>query len=116
MSLPLRRLLPHKPLHIHPPSPTIYKRPFTLTLTKSYAEGDTGAPRLHGDSWTKREKAAEDMYIKGRENNLIMLLKEKIAAQEAVLEKDRAILAAMEDQYAHVVEGTFDTGGKVGEI
>ncbi|KXS95206.1 hypothetical protein AC578_6938, partial [Pseudocercospora eumusae] len=71
------------------------------TCTKHFAEGDTGSPRVHGhgDTWTKREKAAEDLYIKGREKNMMMLLKEKIAAQEAVLEKDRAILSALEDQY-----------------
>ncbi|KXT18760.1 hypothetical protein AC579_8212 [Pseudocercospora musae] len=93
------------------PSMYLAKRPFSISLPKRYAEGDTGSPRLHGDTWTKREKAAEDLYIKGREKNIMMLLKEKIAAQEAVLEKDRAILSALEDQYGHVVEGTYDTAG-----
>lgn len=32
------------------------------------------------------------------------MLREKIAAQEAILAKDRAILAAMEDQYGYVEE------------
>ncbi|KAF7187102.1 ATPase inhibitor, mitochondrial, partial [Pseudocercospora fuligena] len=89
------------------------KRFNPLSIKRCFAEGDTGSPRLHGDSWTKREKATEDLYIKGREKNIMMLLKEKIAAQEAVLEKDRAILSAMEDQYGHLVEGTYDTAGQI---
>ena len=48
---------------------------------KRLAEGDTGSHRgiQGGDSWTKREKAAEDMYIKEREKAIMQLMKEKIA-------------------------------------
>ena len=72
------------------------------------AEGDTGSLRYGGersaDAWSKREKAAEDYYIKGREKAIMELLKEKIAKQEAALAEDRAILSTMEDQYGHVAE------------
>jgi len=67
------------------------------------AEGDIGAVRSGGsaysDSFNRREKAAEDMYIREKEKMTIALLKERIALQEAQLAKDRASLGAMEDQY-----------------
>lgn len=73
-----------------------------------HAEGDTGSVRRggepHADPWTKREAATENLYVKEREKSIMVLLKEKIAAQEAVLAKDRAILAAMEDRYGHASE------------
>ena len=72
------------------------------------AEGDTGAWRAggiaHSDAFNRREKAAEDMYIKEREVKIMALLKEKIARQEAKLSKDRLILSTMEDQYGRIVE------------
>ncbi|KAM3413728.1 ATPase inhibitor [Cercospora zeina] len=83
-------------------------RPLSYSPHLFYASGDTGSVRsggeAAGDSWTRREKAAENVYIKQKEQNLLTMLREKIAAQEAILAKDRAILAAMEDQYGHVVE------------
>ena len=98
MSLPLRslRLL----------TPRTSTRFFSLTTLK-LAEGDTGSHRFGGqrDTWNKREKAAEDMYIKGREQQIMALLKEKIGKQEAALAKDRAVLSGMEDQYGRVAEG-----------
>ena len=82
-------------------------RAFATTALRK-AEGDTGSIRRGGersaDTWSKREKAAEDMYIREREKALMQLLKEKIADQEAQLAKDRAILNAMEDQYGHIAE------------
>lgn len=54
------------------------------------------------DSWTRREKAAEDYYIRQREKDLMKMLKEKIAAQEVLLEKDREVLRAMQEQYGAV--------------
>lgn len=72
------------------------------------AEGDTGGIRHGGeksmDTWSKREKAAEDMYIRQREKEIMALLREKIMAQQVQLEKDLAVLAAMEDQYGHHAE------------
>ena len=72
------------------------------------AAGDTGSVRHGGersaDTWSKREKAAEDMYIKEREKDIMQVLREKIAQQEAILAKDRVILSAMEDQYGHQAE------------
>lgn len=82
----------------------------TLTTTPSRpAEGDTGAMRAggsaHSDAFTKREKAAEDMWVREREKNVMAVMREKIARQEALLEEDRKVLARMEDQYGHVAEG-----------
>ena len=63
------------------------------------ASGDTGAVRPRGeaaaDTWTKREKAAEDLYIKQREKEIMKLLREKIEAQEKKLEIDREVLRTM---------------------
>ena len=82
-------------------------RLFSVALRRR-AEGDTGGVRSSGqragDGWTRREKAAEDMYIKEREKAIVLLLKEKIAKQEEQLIKDRALLVAMEDQYGNVVQ------------
>lgn len=81
---------------------TLHTRQFSVA-TKRFAEGDTGATRSRGvqggDAFTRREKAAEDMYIKSREKEIVQLLREKIAKQEEQLAKDLAMLAAMEDQY-----------------
>ena len=83
-------------------APTATPRLFSV-VTKRMAEGDTGGIRSRGqqggDTWTRREKAAEDMYIKEREKVIVQLLKEKIAKQEEQLAKDLAMLAAMENQY-----------------
>ena len=82
-------------------------RPFSFSA-RNNAEGDTGGTRRGGersmDSWSKREKAAEDMYIKEREKAIMQLLKAKIAQQEELLAKDRAMLSTMEDQYGHIAE------------
>lgn len=87
--------------------PSLTLRPFSHT-SRLMAEGDTGSLRSGGvrdaDAWSRREKAAEDLYIKGREKAIMQLLKEKIEKQEAALQKDRLILAEMEDQYGHVAE------------
>ena len=70
-------------------------------------EGATGSIRSGGersaDSFSRREKAAEDMYIREREKQIVILLKEKIAEQEAVLARDREVLRRMEDQYGRLV-------------
>lgn len=80
-------------------------RCLSITATK-LRDGDTGAIRpggdRTGDSWSRREKAAEDLYIRGREKAILQLLKEKIIKQEEALAKDRAMLSAMEDQYGQL--------------
>ena len=57
------------------------------------AEGDTGAPRTggaaQGDSFTKREQANEDYYVKQQERQKLEALKKKIADSEAQLAQDR---------------------------
>ena len=85
---------------------TVLSRPFSSTAHAA-REGDTGSHRFSGerDAWSKREQAAEGLYMLGREKQIMELLKERIRQQEAVLSKDRAILTHMEDQYGHHVEG-----------
>jgi ATPase inhibitor, mitochondrial len=82
-------------------------RSITSTSTRE-AEGDVGALRAggqaHSDAFNRREKAAEDMYIREREKVILSLLREKVAKQEQVLARDKAILAQMEDQYGHIAE------------
>lgn len=91
---------------ISPYNPTTL-RPFATTAHRM-AAGDTGSLRAGGeragDSWSRREKASEDMYIRDREKQIMQMLKQKIADQEMKLAKDRAILSAMEDQYGHHAE------------
>lgn len=57
------------------------------------AEGDAGAPRSGGaaasDSFTKREQANEDFYVKQQEREKLEALKKKIADSEEQLAKDR---------------------------
>jgi hypothetical protein len=82
-------------------------RPFSATALQ-LAEGDTGSVRQggqrSGDTWSRREKALEDMYIKEREKEIIAMLREKIAAQVKALDKDRLMLNQMEDHFGHVAE------------
>lgn len=102
------------------------------------AEGDTGSIRSggdrHADTWSRREKAAEDMYsthtipqnpnfptpfalatlradsdacclvVKEREKEIIVLLRQRIHEQEKKLAEDRRLLDRMEDQYGHQSE------------
>lgn len=97
-------------LHLSRPTVTtvLLRRSLFSTTTPKHAEGDTGSLRHGGmqssDSWTRREKAAEDMYIKGREKAIMHLLKEKIAKQEQQLVKDLAMLREMEDAYGKAAE------------
>jgi ATPase inhibitor, mitochondrial len=84
-------------------------RTFFFT-SRRQAEGDVGALRAGGqaysDAFNRREKAAEDMYVREREKTILALLREKVAKQEQILAKDKAMLAEMEDQYGHVAEVT----------
>ncbi|KAK6338986.1 hypothetical protein TWF696_009782 [Orbilia brochopaga] len=61
-----------------------------LIMNRGYSEGDTGAIRpggdAAGDSFTRREKAAEDYYIKQREKERITKLREKLAEQRKHLD------------------------------
>jgi hypothetical protein len=44
-------------------------------------------------------KVLEDLYARSRVRGITALLREKIKAQEAMLEKDKAILRALEERY-----------------
>ncbi|EWC45817.1 hypothetical protein DRE_05154 [Drechslerella stenobrocha 248] len=61
-----------------------------LVLNRGYSEGDTGGVRYGGDaagdSFTRREKAQEDFYIKQRERERLSKLREKLAAQRKHLD------------------------------
>lgn len=70
------------------------RHPFTssqvrVPILRWYAAGDTGSVRPGGardsDAWSRREKAAEDLYIYEREKEIIKLLREKVARQEEIL-------------------------------
>jgi hypothetical protein len=101
------RLLPLRTSLLPRTSVLLFHRRFSFAQ-HFLAEGDTGATRrggsAQGDTWTRREKAAEDLYIRQREKDIMKMLREKIKAQEAILEEDRRVLAGMEDQYGHAVE------------
>jgi len=68
------------------------QRTFSMSAIRS-AEGSTGAPRSGGaaasDSFTKREQANEDYYVKQQEKQKLEQLKKKISDGEAQLAKDR---------------------------
>lgn len=57
------------------------------------AEGDSGSPRSGGsassDSFTKREQASENLYVRQQEAEKLKQLKAKIAASESQLAKDK---------------------------
>ncbi|KAF2718337.1 hypothetical protein K431DRAFT_287732 [Polychaeton citri CBS 116435] len=76
-------------------------------------EGDTGGIRYggaaHGDAFNKREKAAEDLYIRQREADIVKLLKEKIAKKESLLEAEKKLLAELEVQYGDEAEEALRT-------
>ncbi|KAF3924325.1 hypothetical protein ABW21_db0208749 [Orbilia brochopaga] len=61
-----------------------------LMMNRGYSEGDTGGMRsggdAAGDSFTRREKAQEDYYIKQREKERITKLREKLAEQRKHLD------------------------------
>ncbi len=82
-------------------------RPFSTTAIRM-AGGDTGSMRSggdrHADTWSRREKAMEDMYIREREKEIMIMLKEKIALQIKQLDKDRLILNQMEENYGEGAE------------
>ncbi|ODV86432.1 hypothetical protein CANARDRAFT_6904 [[Candida] arabinofermentans NRRL YB-2248] len=56
---------------------------------RSYTEGATGATRPDGssDSFTKREKAQEDLYVKKHQAEQIAKLKEQLAKQKEQLDE-----------------------------
>ncbi|KAI9855489.1 MAG: hypothetical protein M1824_006085 [Vezdaea acicularis] len=67
------------------------------------AGGDTGAPRSGGsaqaDSFVKREKAQEDMYMKNQEREKLNQLREKLKAQQAHLQELDAHLEAIAKEH-----------------
>ncbi|KIW08610.1 uncharacterized protein PV09_00569 [Verruconis gallopava] len=74
------------------------RRSFAYT-PRIMAEGDTGAPRATGDAFTKREKAAEEMYIRQEEQAKLKALREKIKnAQKHMDELDSYIQETMKGQ------------------
>jgi anti-sigma28 factor (negative regulator of flagellin synthesis) len=62
----------------------LLSRPFSAAAVRAAPEAAN-----RGDAINKREKAAEDMYVRKQEQEKLAALKKKIADGEAQLEKDR---------------------------
>jgi anti-sigma28 factor (negative regulator of flagellin synthesis) len=62
----------------------LLSRPLSTTATRAFPE-----PANRGDAINKREKAAEDMYVREQEKQKLAALKKKIADGEAQLAKDK---------------------------
>ncbi|EEQ32817.1 ATPase inhibitor [Microsporum canis] len=69
-----------------------------LPATRSFSvaavrmtEGSTGAPRPggehSGDIWTKKGSAEENLYMKKKEHEKLLILKEKLKQQRAHLDE-----------------------------
>ncbi|KAF8538395.1 mitochondrial ATPase inhibitor, IATP-domain-containing protein [Trichophaea hybrida] len=88
----------------------LYLNRFTpiMSLRFTSSEGATGSGysrpggQAAGDSFTKREKAAEDLYIRQQEQLKLKELKAKLQAQRKHLD----------DLDAHVDEMTKEQGGE----
>jgi len=81
------------------------QRSFSVAAIRS-AEGDTGAARsggaASGDSFSKREAASENLFIRQKEKESLQKLKEKLQTQRAHLDElDK-----------HVKELEKDSGGE----
>ncbi|TDZ30069.1 ATPase inhibitor [Colletotrichum sidae] len=60
------------------------------TTTRRMGDGDTGAPPKmggQGDAFQRREKASEDYAIRQREKEKLLLLKKRLAEQQAHLQQ-----------------------------
>lgn len=71
--------------------------PRMISRARLYTSGDSGSFRgnASGDSFTKREKAQEDLYVKQLEKETLKKLREELAARE----KDIADLKAKVDDF-----------------
>ena len=79
---------------------TVNQSPKVMGIVRNYtigtSEGSTGSHRgFGGDSFTKKEKANEDFYIKQHEKEQLRKLKEQ-------LEKHKAELKNMEEQLQNI--------------
>ncbi|KAJ5888189.1 hypothetical protein N7495_008230 [Penicillium taxi] len=75
----------------------ISQRSFSVALPRM-AEGDTGAPRSSGDSFTKREAAQEALYIREKELEKLRTLKAKIGDQRKHLDELEAHIEALTNE------------------
>jgi len=73
-------------------------RSFSIAAARM-GEGDTGAPRSggmqSGDSWTKKESAQENMFVKQKEMEKLRILKEKLKKQRQHLDELDAHIDAL---------------------
>lgn len=66
---------------------------FLTTTSKLMSSGDTGSGYSRpggeraGDAFTKRERAAEDRFIKQEERAKLLAIREKLAAQKKHIEE-----------------------------
>lgn len=79
-----------------------------LNLSRTMAEGATGSGAsraggiAQGDSFTRREKAQEDLYMKQKEQEKLTMLRQKLKEQRAHLDElDK-----------HIEDMTRDQGGE----
>ncbi|KAK9465184.1 mitochondrial ATPase inhibitor, IATP-domain-containing protein [Lipomyces arxii] len=66
----------------------IRRSPARLMAVRNYSEGATGAPRGEqaGDSFTKREKAQEELYVRQLEKEKLQKLREALKKQREHLD------------------------------
>ncbi|KAL1977544.1 hypothetical protein VTN31DRAFT_403 [Thermomyces dupontii] len=62
------------------------RRPFSVAAVRM-GEGDTGAPRIHPDQFTRREAAQENLYVREKELEKLRALKEKLKEQRKHLDE-----------------------------
>lgn len=71
-------------------------------VARRMAGGDTGAPRsggsAQGDSFTRREEASENLYIRQQEKAKLDALKKKLSETEKELEQHKKEIADLEKQ------------------
>ncbi|KAI5253821.1 hypothetical protein E4T42_02711 [Aureobasidium subglaciale] len=77
--------------------------------SRRMAAGDAGSPRsggaASGDAFSRREEAAENLYVKRQEAEKLEALRQKVKAGEAQLAKDKADLEKHDKNF--LILGTF---------
>ncbi|KAK9478259.1 mitochondrial ATPase inhibitor, IATP-domain-containing protein [Lipomyces japonicus] len=71
-----------------------------VSAIRAYSEGSTGSPRAggerSGDSFTKREKAQEDLYVRQLEKEKLKALRDSLQKQREHLDELEAHLNDLE--------------------
>ncbi|KAF3929836.1 hypothetical protein ABW20_dc0106338 [Dactylellina cionopaga] len=84
---------------------TTFRPATSVIMNRAYTEGATGGirpggtyHRINSDSFTRREKAQEDYYIRQREKERLGKLREKLAAQRKHLDDLEEDIKELEKQ------------------